>query len=143
MPQGTTDNLSGSAYGRVKPFHDAEITEVGPGTPCGEFMRRYWHPIEMSERLGERPIKLRILSEDLISSVIAQAGRDSLHPAAFIAVHRWPSPRSKRAAFDAPITDGFSIPRATVWNSHAKARINRPFARGVASPGIRLRRGTG
>ena len=66
MPQGTTDNLSGSAYGRVKPFHDAEITEVGPGTPCGEFMRRYWHPIEMSERLGERPIKLRILSEDLI-----------------------------------------------------------------------------
>ena len=21
------------------------LTRVGPGTPCGELMRRYWHPI--------------------------------------------------------------------------------------------------
>jgi 5,5'-dehydrodivanillate O-demethylase len=22
-----------------------KLTRVGPGTPCGELMRRYWHPI--------------------------------------------------------------------------------------------------
>jgi 5,5'-dehydrodivanillate O-demethylase oxygenase subunit len=21
------------------------LTRVGPGTPCGDFLRRYWHPI--------------------------------------------------------------------------------------------------
>src|SRR5262249_11775667 len=56
----------GTAYGRKSQHHDAEITEVGPGTPCGEFMRRYWHPIELSERVGPRPIQVRVLGEDLI-----------------------------------------------------------------------------
>ncbi len=56
----------GGAYGRELQHHDAELTEVGPGTSCGEFMRRYWHPIELSERVGERPLKVRILGEDLI-----------------------------------------------------------------------------
>ena len=66
MTEGLTDELSGSAYGRDQQIHNSEITEVGPGTPCGEFMRRYWHPVEVSERLGERPIEVRVLGEDLI-----------------------------------------------------------------------------
>ena len=66
MPADTIDDLSGTAYGRRAQTHDPEITEIGPGTPCGELMRRYWHPIEMSERLGERPVKVRVLGEDLI-----------------------------------------------------------------------------
>ena len=57
---------TGGAYGRPPQHHDAELTEVGPGTPCGEFMRRYWHPIQVSERVGERPQNIRILGEDLI-----------------------------------------------------------------------------
>ena len=56
----------GNAYGRPPQHHDAELTEVGPGTPCGEFMRRYWHPIELSAKVGTRPLKVRILGEDLI-----------------------------------------------------------------------------
>ena len=31
----------GSAYGQKPGTCDRELTEVGPGTPCGEFMRRY------------------------------------------------------------------------------------------------------
>ena len=27
------------------------ITHVGLGTPCGEMMRRYWHPIGLSAEL--------------------------------------------------------------------------------------------
>ncbi|MBT5496774.1 MAG: Rieske 2Fe-2S domain-containing protein, partial [Alphaproteobacteria bacterium] len=66
MPADTIGDRSGTAYGRPTQTHDPEITETGPGTPCGELMRRYWHPIEMSERLGERPVKVRVLGEDLI-----------------------------------------------------------------------------
>lgn len=30
------------AYGYTPGVPDRLLTEVGPGTPCGEFMRRYW-----------------------------------------------------------------------------------------------------
>lgn len=56
----------GNAYGRPMHTHDAEITETGAGTPCGELMRRYWQPVEMSARLTNRPLKIRVLSEDLV-----------------------------------------------------------------------------
>ena len=36
------------------------ITHVGPGTPCGEMMRRYWHPIGLSAELKNRPIRRRL-----------------------------------------------------------------------------------
>jgi phenylpropionate dioxygenase-like ring-hydroxylating dioxygenase large terminal subunit len=56
----------GTAYGRPKPAYDAELCEVGPGTPCGEFMRRYWLPLHLSASVGTRPLKVRLLGEDLI-----------------------------------------------------------------------------
>lgn len=66
MTRISGEDVAGSAYGRPLQTHDAELTEVGSGSPCGELMRRYWHPVELSERLGERPIELRVLDEDLI-----------------------------------------------------------------------------
>ena len=27
---------------------DDELSKIGPGTPCGEYLRRFWHPIMMS-----------------------------------------------------------------------------------------------
>ncbi len=45
---------------------DAELTHIGPGTPCGEYMRRYWQPVAMSEELGELPLAVRLLGEDLV-----------------------------------------------------------------------------
>lgn len=59
-------DLTGVAYGRPAGRHDAFLTEVGPGTPCGEFMRRYWHPVTLSERVTATPARIRILGEDLI-----------------------------------------------------------------------------
>jgi 5,5'-dehydrodivanillate O-demethylase len=42
------------------------LTQVGKGTPMGELMRRYWHPIAAAGELIERPTKrVRILGEDL------------------------------------------------------------------------------
>ena len=49
----------GAAYGRPTHHHDAELTEVAAGTPCGEFMRRYWHPIALSADVVARPQKVR------------------------------------------------------------------------------------
>ena len=44
------------------------LTRVGPGTPAGELLRRYWHPIAIAQELDdEHPTKfVRIMSEDLV-----------------------------------------------------------------------------
>ena len=43
------------------------LTQVGPGTPAGELLRRYWHPIAVAAELKEKPVKrVRILGEDLV-----------------------------------------------------------------------------
>ena len=42
------------------------LTRVGPGTPMGELLRRYWHPIGGASELDKTPVKaIRLLSEDL------------------------------------------------------------------------------
>lgn len=44
-----------------------ELTEVGPGTPMGEVLRRHWHPVAGIDELERRPIKpLRLMGEDLV-----------------------------------------------------------------------------
>ena len=43
------------------------LTQVGRGTPMGELMRRYWHPIAGSVELDDEPTKpVRILGENLV-----------------------------------------------------------------------------
>src|SRR5437879_6149778 len=44
------------------------LTRVGPGTPAGELLRRYWYPIAAVQELSEEePTKfVRILGEDLV-----------------------------------------------------------------------------
>ncbi len=43
------------------------LTEVGPGTPMGELLRRYWHPIAAESEFGEESTKsVRLLGEDLV-----------------------------------------------------------------------------
>ena len=43
------------------------LTRVGPGTPMGELMRRYWQPIAAAGQLLERPVRpVRLLGEDLV-----------------------------------------------------------------------------
>ena len=56
----------GTAYGRPQPTSMRELAEVGPGTPMGELLRRYWHPIGLLSDATDRPRKVRVLGEDLI-----------------------------------------------------------------------------
>lgn len=45
---------------------DAELTHTGPGTPAGEYFRRHWQPVAMTEQVGELPQALEILGEELV-----------------------------------------------------------------------------
>jgi 5,5'-dehydrodivanillate O-demethylase len=45
---------------------NADLTKVGPGTPCGTLMRRYWHPIGFAAELKGKPVRRRLLGEDLV-----------------------------------------------------------------------------
>src|SRR5919106_1527538 len=42
------------------------FTRVGPGSPAGGMLRRYWHPIAFEKEVKRRPIRRRILGEDLV-----------------------------------------------------------------------------
>ena len=50
----------------ARPCEDDELTYVGPGTPCGEYFRRFWLPVAKSSELADAPLRLRILGEDLV-----------------------------------------------------------------------------
>jgi 5,5'-dehydrodivanillate O-demethylase oxygenase subunit len=50
----------------LKQEENERITRVGPGTPMGELLRRYWMPIAVTGELDKNPVKpVRILGEDL------------------------------------------------------------------------------
>lgn len=54
------------AYGRPEPTFREELTRVGRGTPMGELLRRYWHPIALATDAGEVPKMVRALGENLV-----------------------------------------------------------------------------
>ncbi len=56
----------GGYYNRAPQNDDTLLTHVGPGTPCGEYMRRYWQPFLIASELGELPKAVRLLGEDLV-----------------------------------------------------------------------------
>ena len=46
------------------------FTQVGPGTPMGELLRRFWIPGLLEEEVPEPdspPVRLRLLGEDLVA----------------------------------------------------------------------------
>jgi len=57
----------GGYYSNRIPGHDPELTESNPGTPLGEYMRRFWQPICMSMELTDTPRFLKILGEELVA----------------------------------------------------------------------------
>jgi phenylpropionate dioxygenase-like ring-hydroxylating dioxygenase large terminal subunit len=56
----------GTGYGRKPSTHLSQLTDVGPGTPMGALLRRYWHPVGLSSHATARPREVRVLGEDLV-----------------------------------------------------------------------------
>jgi 5,5'-dehydrodivanillate O-demethylase len=50
----------------MTPEENDRLTQVGPGTPCGEMLRCYWWPVWFSEALQDKPVPVRLLGEDLV-----------------------------------------------------------------------------
>jgi len=51
----------------LSPEKNRLLTQVGPGTPMGELLRRYWMPIGGASELDTNPIKpIRLMGEDLV-----------------------------------------------------------------------------
>ena len=65
-PAAPEDPFAGSAYRLPPPTYRKELTEVGRGTPMGELLRRYWHPVGLVEDAGDTPLAVRVLGEDLV-----------------------------------------------------------------------------
>lgn len=52
----------------LSPSDNELLTRVGPGTPGGAFLRRFWHPIAQSRDVepGGEPKHIRLLGEDFV-----------------------------------------------------------------------------
>ncbi|MGQ0544007.1 MAG: Rieske 2Fe-2S domain-containing protein [Betaproteobacteria bacterium] len=70
------------------------MTRIGPGTPAGKLLRRYWQPVALVDELaGERPVKaVRVFGEDLVvfkdKSQYGLLGRHCSHRGADLAYGR-------------------------------------------------------
>ena len=48
------------------PKIDESLARTGSKTLCGEYLRRYWHPVALTSEISEVPKEIRILGEDLV-----------------------------------------------------------------------------
>ncbi|MBM3509595.1 MAG: Rieske 2Fe-2S domain-containing protein [Alphaproteobacteria bacterium] len=56
----------GGYHNAIRPLEDAELTHTGRGTPCGEYLRRFWQPVALVSQVKDVPLKIRIMGEDLV-----------------------------------------------------------------------------
>ena len=62
MAETGVENRAQSSYQQLLD----DLPRTGPGTKGGEMLRRYWHPVCLSENLKDIPIAVRMLCEDLV-----------------------------------------------------------------------------
>jgi nitrite reductase/ring-hydroxylating ferredoxin subunit len=62
-----------------EPAEDAELTHVRPGTPCGEYLRRFWMPVARAQELDNGPAEIRVLGETLVAFRDGQGRAGLLH----------------------------------------------------------------
>ena len=66
MPSGSSSVDAGTAYAMRPQATKTNLTNVERGTPMGELLRRYWHPVGLASDASSTPRKVRALGEDLI-----------------------------------------------------------------------------
>ena len=130
----------GGYHRRIVPAEDAELTHTGPGTPCGEFMRRFWQPVVLSEELKDLPVPLNVLGEELVAFRDLAGRIGVLHRHCAIAARRWNSARSRSAAYAVAITAGCSTwmaPSSTRRASRRRAGSRTRRAKALTPPSRR------
>jgi 5,5'-dehydrodivanillate O-demethylase oxygenase subunit len=96
------------------------LTKVGPGTPTGELMRRYWQPFLPAAALLDNPVqKVRLLGEDLVcyqdrSGTIGLIGDRCAH-------------RLVSMEFGIPVEEGIRCPYHGWCYDETGACVDTPF----------------
>ena len=71
---------NGSAYLQPTSTFDEALTLVRRGTPMGELLRRYWHPVGIASDASDVPRRIMALGEELILFRDAADRPGLLHP---------------------------------------------------------------
>ena len=68
LPIGLVEKLDAPGVPPICALTIEKITQVGPGTPGGEFLRRYWQPVAGLHQVTEEnpTAHIRLLGEDLV-----------------------------------------------------------------------------
>ena len=62
-----SNNNTYRGYNQAKAVgYDKEISHTNFGTPGGEYLRRYWHPVALTSEVSTTPLQIKILGEDLV-----------------------------------------------------------------------------
>ena len=69
----------------MTPEDNEKLTRVGPETPGGEMLRRYWWPVWFEEQIANKPIMIRLLGE---SFVLFRDGKGKIGMVDHICAHR-------------------------------------------------------
>ena len=120
------------------------LTQVSAGTPMGDMLRRYWHPVCAVDQLQQSPFRtkeVKILGEQL---VVYRDRSGRLGIVDKYCTHRRASSRtasSKRTASAVSITGGSSTRRAAASSSRSRTRSTQRTASATsARSGVQGRR---
>ena len=58
--------VKAAAKRKMKKVTPADIPRVGPGTPAGEWFRKYWLVVGTTQELHDIPQAVKVLGEDLV-----------------------------------------------------------------------------
>ena len=118
------------------------LIQVGPGTPGGEFNRRYWQPAALSEELppGGAPLPIRV--ERAPAATFASQARTD--PPCRLAASRAPRPpglaAAARACLSGPVSESGQITCQTRADISLVSNRLPPAAAGrLPSPHVKLR----
>ncbi len=50
----------------LSPEENKLFTSIGPGTPMGDMLRRYWHPVGCSQLVTSKPQRVTVMGEELV-----------------------------------------------------------------------------
>ncbi|MSQ28301.1 MAG: aromatic ring-hydroxylating dioxygenase subunit alpha [Dehalococcoidia bacterium] len=106
------------------------LTRVGPGTPMGNLMRQYWHPIAAAQELDASPFRtkeVRILGEDLVL-YRDRSGQLGL-------IERWCSHRRVNLAYGVVEQDGLRCQYHGWKFDHTGTCVEQPFEETVHPDG--------
>ena len=104
------------------------LTEVGPGTPMGDLLRRYWQPVCALDEILQSPFRtkeLTIMGEDLVA-FCDRSGRPGL-------VARNCAHRRASLAYGIVEEDGLRCVYHG-WKFNQDGRVRRPALRGHDPP---------